>query len=298
MRGKRLLSVVACSLGFSFCAGAAGADAAAVMESGQADKVMEAGQMDNAMAAGQAENVMAAGSTVVNTDRHRLLRDGKGTGRDAVAEAGSENMASGEAEPKELSLQERIQRILHPEDFMPPKPAEAVMSSDDNMIMGGAVATQEQCVRYLLRNNPYPKLNVSPQELVAYYYEEGSRVGIRPDIAFAQALKETGYFRYGGTVVPAQNNYCGLGTTSATVRGAYFATPRLGVKAHIQHLLAYASTEKPDDNIVDPRYDLVRNSYGEKTLNRWQDLNGRWAVPGVGYGQSILNDYYKGIINS
>ena len=280
MRGKRLLSIVACSLGFCFFAGAAGADAAAVMEAGQADKVME------------------AGSTVVNTDRHRLLRDGKGTGRDAVAEAGSENMASGEAEPKELSLQERIQRILHPEDFMPPKPAEVVMSSDDNMIMGGAVATQEQCVRYLLRNNPYPKLNVSPQELVAYYYEEGSRVGIRPDIAFAQALKETGYFRYGGTVVPAQNNYCGLGTTSATVRGAYFATPRLGVKAHIQHLLAYASTEKPDDNIVDPRYDLVRNSYGEKTLNRWQDLNGRWAVPGVGYGQSILNDYYKGIINS
>ena len=280
MRGKRLLSVVACSLGFYFFAGAAGADAAAVMEAGQADKVME------------------AGSTVVNTDRHRLLRDGKGTGRDAVAEAGSENMASGEAEPKELSLQERIQRILHPEDFMPPKPAEAVMSSDDNMIMGGAVATQEQCVRYLLRNNPYPKLNVSPQELVAYYYEEGSRVGIRPDIAFAQALKETGYFRYGGTVVPAQNNYCGLGTTSATVRGAYFATPRLGVKAHIQHLLAYASTEKPDDNIVDPRYDLVRNSYGEKTLTRWQDLNGRWAVPGAGYGQSILNDYYKGIINS
>ena len=280
MRGKRLLSVVACSLGFYFFAGAAGADAAAVMEAGQADKVME------------------AGSTVVNTDRHRLLRDGKGTGRDAVAEAGSENMAFGEAEPKELSLQERIQRILHPEDFMPPKPAEVVMSSDDNMIMGGAVATQEQCVRYLLRNNPYPKLNVSPQELVAYYYEEGSRVGIRPDIAFAQALKETGYFRYGGTVVPAQNNYCGLGTTSATVRGAYFATPRLGVKAHIQHLLAYASTEKPDDNIVDPRYDLVRNSYGEKTLNRWQDLNGRWAVPGVGYGQSILNDYYKGIINS
>lgn len=289
MRGKRLLSIVACSIGFCFFAGAAGAEAAAVVE---------AGQMDNTMAAGQADTVMAAGSTVVNTDRHRLLRDGKGAGHDAVAEAGSENMASGEAEPKKLSLQERIQRILHPEDFMPPKPAEAVMSSDDNMIMGGAVATQEQCVRYLLRNNPYPKLNVSPQELVAYYYEEGSRVGIRPDIAFAQALKETGYFRYGGTVVPAQNNYCGLGTTSATVRGAYFATPRLGVKAHIQHLLAYASTEKPDDNIVDPRYDLVRNSYGEKTLNRWQDLNGRWAVPGVGYGQSILNDYYRGIINS
>ena len=235
---------------------------------------------------------------MVNTDRHKSLRSGDVMDRNEVADEGVEAMSAAEKPEKALSLQERIQRILHPEDFMPPKPAVVAMSNDDNMIMGGAVATQEQCVRYLLRNNPYPKLNVSPQELVAYYYEEGSRTGIRPDIAFAQALKETGYFRYGGTVVPAQNNYCGLGTTSATVRGAYFATPRLGVKAHIQHLLAYASTEKPDDNIVDPRYDLVRNSYGEKTLTRWQDLNGRWAVPGVGYGQSILNDYYKGIINS
>ncbi|MGM9559937.1 glucosaminidase domain-containing protein [Anaerovibrio slackiae] len=280
MRGKRLLSVVACSLSFLFFAGIGSADATTGRQ------------------AGQPEDVRVSGRTVVNTDRHKSLRSGDVMDRNEVADEGVEAMSAAEKPEKALSLQERIQRILHPEDFMPPKPAVVAMSNDDNMIMGGAVATQEQCVRYLLRNNPYPKLNVSPQELVAYYYEEGSRTGIRPDIAFAQALKETGYFRYGGTVVPAQNNYCGLGTTSATVRGAYFATPRLGVKAHIQHLLAYASTEKPDDNIVDPRYDLVRNSYGEKTLTRWQDLNGRWAVPGVGYGQSILNDYYKGIINS
>lgn len=273
MRGKRLLSVFACSLGILLCAGNGSADAAS--SSVVDDKSVQS-------------------HTVVNIDRHKTLRARDGIEkRETVDEA-----ATGAAvEERELSLQERIQRLLHPEQFQPPKPVVA-MSSDDNMIMGGAVATQEQCVRYLLRNNPYPKLNVSPQELVAYYYEEGSRTGIRPDIAFAQALKETGYFSYGGTVVPAQNNYCGLGTTSATVRGAYFATPRLGVRAHIQHLLAYASTEKPDDNIVDPRYDLVRNSYGEKTLTRWQDLNGRWAVPGVGYGQSILNDYYRGIINS
>ena len=280
MRGKRLLSVVACGLSVLLWLGTGSADAAAIRD------------------AKRSGNVQAVGSTIVNTDRHKSLRSGDVMDRNEVADDGVEAMSAAGQPEKKLSLQERIQRILHPEQFQPPKPAEPVMSSDDNMIMGGAVATQEQCVRYLLRNNPYPKLNVSPQELVAYYYEEGSRTGIRPDIAFAQALKETGYFRYGGTVVPAQNNYCGLGTTSATVRGAYFATPRLGVKAHIQHLLAYASTEKPDDNIVDPRYDLVRNSYGEKTLTRWQDLNGRWAVPGVGYGQSILNDYYKGIINS
>ena len=133
--------------------------------------------------------------------------------------------------------------------------------------------------------------------MVSYYYEEAALEGIRPDIAFAQALKETGFFSYGGTVVPAQNNYCGLGTTSATVKGAFFDSPRVGVRAHIQHLLAYASTKYPETPVVDPRYSLVRGVYGDDTLGQWQDLNGRWAVPGVGYGQSIL-DYYHAILNS
>ena len=46
------------------------------------------------------------------------------------------------------------------------------------------------------------------------------------DLAFSQALLETGFFAFGGTVVPEQNNFCGLGTTSATVRGAYFLRQR------------------------------------------------------------------------
>ena len=163
------------------------------------------------------------------------------------------------------------------------------LSEYDTAIIGTPLASQEQCVDYLLSVNPNPAISVTPRELVSYYYEEGAREGIRPDVAFAQALKETGFFRYGGTVTPDQNNYCGLGTTSATVKGAYFATSQLGVRAHIQHLLAYASTREPVQPVVDPRYDLVRNVYGTTTLGNWQDLNGRWAVPGDSYGQSILS---------
>ena len=70
--------------------------------------------------------------------------------------------------------------------------------------MGSAIATREQCVNYLLKNNPNPKITVSAEELVDYYYEEAGKEGIRPDAAFAQALKETGFFRYGGTVIPDQ----------------------------------------------------------------------------------------------
>ncbi|MBQ7454058.1 MAG: glucosaminidase domain-containing protein [Selenomonadaceae bacterium] len=162
-------------------------------------------------------------------------------------------------------------------------------SSDDTSIIGTPMATQQQCVNYLLRNNPHPNLNVSPEQIVAYYYEEGRREGIRPDVAFAQALKETGFFRYGGDVIPEQNNYCGLGTTGGGVKGEFFATPQLGVRAHIQHLLAYSSTRRPTTPVVDPRYTIVRQAYGSRTLGTWQDLNGRWAVPGRYYGQEILS---------
>lgn len=276
MKTKKILSIAACGLSLLLFSGAVNVEASIAIKDGS-----------------KTRTVVKVNRQQSQTGQHNTIA--KKVKKAQKAEAGQQVEAMDSE--RELSFQERIYQILHPREAEPDKKA-AIASRDDNMIMGGAVATQEQCVRYLLKHNPNPKLNVSPQELVSYYYEEGSRTGIRPDIAFAQALKETGYFRYGGTVIPAQNNYCGLGTTSATVQGAYFATPRLGVKAHIQHLLAYASVEPPQDNIVDPRYELVRRSYGSNTLTQWKDLNGRWAVPGVGYGQSILEDYYQGILNS
>lgn len=192
------------------------------------------------------------------------------------------------------NIRERIQAILHGQTEKSSAKTSRVPSPmvpvdlTNEAILGQAMATPQQCVQYLLSVNPKPALSVSPQELVSYYYEEGAREGIRPDVAFAQALKETGYFRYGGTVTPDQNNYCGLGTTSSTVKGVYFSSAQLGVRAHIQHLLAYASTRQPATPVVDPRYALVRSLYGSNTLNTWRDLNGRWAVPGHTYGQSIM----------
>lgn len=184
------------------------------------------------------------------------------------------------------SISDRIQSILRGDKQS--SVSRPFLNYGSDSIMGGAIATQEQCVRYLLDNNPHPQISVSPEELVRYYYEEAGKEGIRPDAAFAQALKETGYFNYGGTVTPDQNNYCGLGTTSATVKGAYFSSARLGVRAHIQHLLAYSSVRPPRERVVDPRYTLVRSVYSSSTIDTWQGLNGRWAVPGNNYGQEIL----------
>ena len=157
-------------------------------------------------------------------------------------------------------------------------------------ILGEATATQGQMVNYLEKRNPKPLLNCTPRQIVQIYYEEASREGIRADIALCQAIKETGAFGYGGDVDPSQNNYCGLGATGNHEPGLKFATPQLGVRAHIQHLLAYTSTTPPKVAIVDPRYALVRDFrkdvFGKAT--HWTDLNGVWAVPGTYYGQDIL----------
>ena len=194
-------------------------------------------------------------------------------------------------------IRARIDAILHPAKEQPihTKADYSLQPIDleNGDIMGAPMATEEQCVTYLLKNNPSPNISVTPEELVSYYYEEATKEGVRPDVAFAQALHETGNFSYGGTVTPDQNNYCGLGTTSATVQGGYFPSAQIGVRAHIQHLLAYATTRLPSSEIVDPRYSMVRDIYGSMTLTHWLDLNGRWAVPGNTYGQRIMDIFQQ-----
>ena len=166
----------------------------------------------------------------------------------------------------------------------------ALPVSMQTTIQGEAEATQEQMAAFIERNNPKPKLNCSVAELVRCYYEEGAREGLRGDIALCQALKETGFFAYGGDVLPGQNNFCGLGATGGGARGAQFATPQIGVRAHIQHLKAYASAAAPAAPLVDPRYTHVRtyrpDVFGK--ITEWRGLNGVWAVPGREYGEQIL----------
>ena len=161
----------------------------------------------------------------------------------------------------------------------------------DVPIFGEPVATPEQMVNFINRRNPNPKLNCTVKQLVHLYYFEAGREGIRPDIALCQAIKETGTWGYGGDVIPEQNNFCGLGTTGGGVKGEFFATPQLGARAHIQHLLSYASKRPPKVEIVDPRYELIKKFrpqiFGK--LTKWTELNGVWAVPGNHYGEDILN---------
>lgn len=200
-----------------------------------------------------------------------------------------------------------------------PQPA-AVNNDYEISIMGNSTATAEQLKALLQENNP-----LAP-DLVELYLQMGREYGVRGDIAFCQAAKETGWWKFGGLALPEQNNYCGLSVTgkAATAtedlrganpqkvrfiegkHGAFFDSPASGVEAHIQHLYAYATTAPlpAGKELLDPRFILVKRGCAP----RWIDLGGKWATPGFDrnkysgfteafaaedtYGHSILANYY------
>lgn len=113
--------------------------------------------------------------------------------------------------------------------------------------------------------------------LANYYIEEAAAEGINSDCAFAQMCLETGYLAFGNLVLPEMHNYCGLGAMDAEHPGEWFETEQLGVRAHIQHLQAYATTEDVSLNqeLVDPRYGWVHKTKHAETIF---DLAGVWAT--------------------
>lgn len=160
-------------------------------------------------------------------------------------------------------------------------------------IFGEAEASRSQAVAFIKSNNPDVRLECSVEELVDLYWEEAGREEIRPDMALSQALVETGFFRYGGDVHHKQNNFCGLGTTGGGVKGAEFDTPQIGVRAHIQHLLAYTQKKRPSTKIVDPRYEMAHRLRMERgMIDTWYGLNGTWAMGSL-YCEKIMANYQK-----
>lgn len=161
-------------------------------------------------------------------------------------------------------------------------------------IMGEARATAQQMALYCRSKNAEPKItSCSLEELAEMYLEEGKAEGVRGDVAWAQSLHETGFFKFGGIVQPGQNNFAGIGALNGNAKGqaATFPDPRTGVRAQIQHLKAYASKEPLVNACVDPRFSLVVRGSAEfvEWLGASDNPQGKgWAVPGKGYGASVV----------
>ena len=153
-------------------------------------------------------------------------------------------------------------------------PRETIILS--RKLLDRGTLTAEQLADFFL----YNAQTRTREELITFaqlYIDEAAAENINSDIAFAQMCHETGFLKFGGLVQPEWHNYCGLGAISADQPGCIFETEQLGVRAHIQHIQAYATTEdvQLNNELVDPRYSWVHKTKFAVTLG---DFAKSWAT--------------------
>ncbi len=151
-------------------------------------------------------------------------------------------------------------------------------------IVGDSVLTAEEIAAWFDYVGVSSRAAAPVADLATWYVEEGATEGLRGDVAFAQAVLETGSFTNRDTVL--YNNYAGIGHCDSCPSGFPFATPRDGVRAQIQLLKSYVF-EAPEyaHPLVDRR---LRGPAG--CCQTWNELGGVWAsVPH--YGPIVLGVY-------
>ena len=164
--------------------------------------------------------------------------------------------------------------------------------------MGTGRMTKEQLASFFLTQTALTQAGEADREkvkrLAEYYVKESAAEGINADIAFAQMCLETGFLQFGGLVTADMNNFCGLGAINAENPGLVFPDEQTGVRAHSQHLKAYASAEPLNQPSVDPRYRYV-NPKGKAP--HIYNLAGTWASdPAYGHKiDQLLRRMYVGL---
>ena len=167
-------------------------------------------------------------------------------------------------------------------------------------IMGTSSTSVEQMVKYYNAHATYPAFyaGTDAPTIAAFcqiYMEECAAEGVKAEVAFCQAMNETGFLKFGGQVSITQYNFAGMGATDDGAAGASFPNVRTGVRAQVQHLKGYASTNALNNACVDPRFAYLSKSRGCAPIVEWLGINENPAKKGwatsVNYGYNLRNLY-------
>lgn len=178
-----------------------------------------------------------------------------------------------------------------------PGNAEEVIADGQYPIMGSSSVTVEQMVAYFnSQGETYPAEALSKggadsiETFCQMYYEEATAEGVRPEVAFVQTMKETGWLQFGGDASIEQFNFAGLGTTGDGVPGNSYPDVRTGIRAQIQHLKAYATTDALVQECVDDRYEYVLRGCAPyvEWLGQNENPDGTGWATAENYGYSIV----------
>lgn len=163
-------------------------------------------------------------------------------------------------------------------------------------IMGDTTVTEEDLVsHYMAQNLEYPGEILGQggaatiEEFCSIVVEEAQTEQVRGEIVFEQSMLETGWLQFPGVCKAQQYNFAGLGATGGEEPGISFPDVRTGIRAQVQHLKAYASSEDLNQDCVDERFELVAREsapYVEWLGIQENPYGGGWAA-GEGYGVKL-----------
>jgi hypothetical protein len=151
----------------------------------------------------------------------------------------------------------------------------------------------------------YRATGATLEELAEMFVFEGNHNNVRGDLAFAQAIVETGWFNYPdyGIVRPSDNNFAGIGACGSCGDGFQFSSALSGVRAQIQLLRNYADPDSTAAKLHDPPVpelwglDPTQAAYNfdhyfhKGHAPNWNDMgNGNWATA-PGYGMLVVSVY-------
>lgn len=131
----------------------------------------------------------------------------------------------------------------------------------------------------------------SIEDIIESYLRVGEEEGVAGDIAFAQAILETGGFRSGHA---GKWNFAGIGAYDSCSPVCSFSFPSLdeGVRAHIHLLRAYADPGVTTAQLAStPNPQVAPERVGVRgCCQRWTQLTGVWATD-PNYDRKVLGIY-------
>jgi hypothetical protein len=129
----------------------------------------------------------------------------------------------------------------------------------------------------------------TPLQLAHLYLDESAAEGVRGDVAFAQAMIETAGF----SITSGANNFAGIGACDSCAHGYSFPSVRMGVRAQIELLKAYATPFFTEETTARPAaYQGIDTLSVRGKEPTWDSLSGVWSS-GTSYGQDVLAVYHS-----
>jgi hypothetical protein len=159
-------------------------------------------------------------------------------------------------------------------------------------LLGGSALTASQLAAWFSWEGYTDFTSARIDQLAAWYTQAGAEERVRGDVAFAQAILETGGFSSRDAV--DLNNYAGIGHCDSCSSGWQFPSPNGGVVGQTQLLRIFATTAAPPAGAPGPVLPslTVSQQHEAGCCPSVESLTGVWATDPT-YGAQILGLYQQ-----